>query len=173
MTSNKYTCCVPAVWNLGTLGTYLQFFSLHTYSFSGLGSWKWWLSFFFSERCSKPQPGLFLASGFNLFAWCQDESNIAAMAVMFSKCPGMHKLPFGGHWEQREHSATTLLLYIYRAHFIQKDNKGILQVLDIHHHWNVASLALEGGVQILHGSQQTHRGRQCFGYNSSINYLLV
>jgi len=89
------------------------------------------------------------------------------------KVPWHAQLPFGGRRDQREHSATTLLWYIYIAHIIRKDNEGISQVLDTHHHWNVANLALKGGEQILHGSQQTHWGRQCFGYHSSTDYLLV
>lgn len=89
------------------------------------------------------------------------------------KVPWHAQLPFGEHKDQQERSATTLFLYVYIAHFIQKDNKGISQVLDTHHRCKTANLALEAGEQILHGSQQTHWGRQCFGYNSSIIHLLV
>lgn len=159
--------------NLGTLGSYFQFFILHTYSFFWFGLLKTMAIIFFLERRSEPQPDLSLASGFNLFLRCQDESYISFNGCDVPKVSWQALLPFGGCWDQSECSATILLLlYIYIDHFIQKDNKGISRVLDTHHHWNVASLALEGVEQILHGSQQNHWGSQCFGYNSSINHLL-
>lgn len=166
-TSNKYTCCVPAVGNLGNLCTYLQFFSLHTYSFSGLGSWKCCLSSFQKENLNHDPTSLLpvgpiCSHGATWLQW-----------LWFSQSAWQTQILFGGHWDQREHSATTLLLYIHVAHFIREDNKGISQVLDTHHHWNAANLPLEAGEQILHGSQQTHWGRQCFGYNSSINCPLA
>lgn len=103
MISNKYTYCVVVVGNLGTLRTYLQFFSLHMHSFSGLDSWKWWLSFLFSERHSELQPCLSFASGLHLLAWCQDKSNTAAMAVIFSKHSGIHS----SHLEDTETTENT------------------------------------------------------------------
>jgi len=126
--SNKHTCCIPAAGNLGTLGTCLQLFSLHTYSFAGLGSWKWWLYFFFLERQFKPQSNLSLASVFNLFLWWE---LLSCNGWDVLKVTWQAELLFGGHWDQKECSATVLLLlYINIAHFIQKDNKGISQVLD-------------------------------------------
>lgn len=54
------------------------------------------------------------------------------------------QLSFGRRWDHREQSVTTLLLHICIDHFIRKENKGILQVLDTYHHWNVANLLFEG-----------------------------
>lgn len=83
------------------------------------------------------------------------------------------QLSFGKHWDHREHSVTILLLHICIDHFIKKENKGILQVLDTYHHWNVVNLLFESREKILHGSQQAQWWRQCFGHNSCINHLLA
>lgn len=172
MPSNKYTLCSGSgePWNLRYLFVVFQTTHVFVFWFGVLKMKAIFLLFrkMFWTR-TWPLSCQWIQFVHMVLGWEQQSCNDCDIL----KVPWRAQLPFGGHWDLREPSATTLLLYIYIAHFIQKDNKGISQVLDTYHHWNVDNVALEGGEQILHGSQQTHWGRQCFGYNSSITHLLV